>query len=184
MRNLIILIAILAISINCKAQVKSPANQSYVGGTVTMTDLNAVIGGSWSSSSTSIATCTTSTSSSGIRSVVTGVTQGTVKIRYKATGVNDSFSLYISTSDSSGYYFTPLGLRLKDCDGVTNLAMWSAAANYHQISYSLGSYQIGFQGMLSGGMLVIPAAKIKNFSGIAPRSTPDSVIAQIAASTF
>lgn len=191
-----ILLILLFVPIFCFGQIHpygTSTNQTYVGGKIKLNDAHDNGFGTWSSLSTGVATV------GSITGTVTGVAQGSSNIVYTRTGVHDTLSIYVSTSDSSGYYFEyPIAnigqMQLRDCDGVTKLSMWSGGfykSGTNQTSNSTVSYltktdtyQIIFQGITTGlgtnGVISIPYSKIKDFNGTAPYTVGrDSVLSQI-----
>ena len=122
-------------------------SQTFIGGKLQLQDAKDQGFGRWSSTTPSIATIN---STSGL---VTGVGQGYDLISYSRGSINDTLTIYVSTSDSSGYYFeidnseSNAGLmELRDCDGITNISTWGGGISPHE-SATIGGGGLGGAGV-------------------------------------
>jgi len=193
MKYLILILISLPITGLCQI---TGALQTFIGGTTKLQDGHDFGRGTW----TSITPETAMVGS--LTGLVTGVARGTVSIAYDRSTYHDTASIYVSTSDSSGYYFEStiagLGqLQLRDIDGVTKLSIWSGGMYNNSASnraYSTSAlttynkktdtYQIIFQGVMNGSginqTISILYSKIKDFGGVVKYTVGrDSVLSQI-----
>ena len=162
---------------NAAAQISGHL-QTFVAGTTQLRDNNDKGFGTWTSLSTGVATVGSKTG------LVTGVANGTANIVYSRTGISDTAAVYVSTSDSSGYYLiSPLTktfvLAQRDCDGVTVITAWDGTYNnsgtgFNKVAQCMyisksDVYQITFTGIFSAPgvnvKLEIPWAKIFTSTG-------------------
>lgn len=154
----IFFIALLAGMVGNAAAQISGHLQTYVSGTTQLRDNKDQGFGVWTSLSTGVATVGSKTG------LVTGVANGTANIVYSRSGVSDTAAVYVSTSDSSGYYLgspvTKLNdLELRDYDGVTVINAWdgtynSSGTGFNKVAQCLyiaktDIYQITFTGIFS-----------------------------------